>query len=427
VKVLVLSNLYPPDFIGGYELCCRQIVDGLLDNGHTVEVLTAPPRTPCPAVNHVSRRFELANCFDRHGMIHSTPETREMWRGRAAFVNAHNVHVLIETLQRFEPDVVYLWHLFGLGGLGLLAALQYLRMPWVWTLEDCVPRMLCCLGDYAPPALAAAYSRLVRGSYLAVSDRVVNEITAGGVELHDKLEMIPNWMLGERPPERTRFYRPGERLRIVSTGYVDRHKGVHLLIEAAARLRDRGYDNFSLDIFGKIGDASIPLMSHQLGLDRWVTFRGVWSQADLPKHYQQAGYDLFAFPTYEREPYGCSPMEAAAYGAVMAMTQSCGIGEWFVDGVHCLKIARTAEAFAELFQKVITGEVDLEPIARRTAAVVWRDFSLNKLLPRIERALQTAAKQDRQGGGNANDAYRLALLAEKLTAVMIQEQHAKAA
>jgi hypothetical protein len=27
VKVLVVSNLYPPDVMGGYELGCRQAVD----------------------------------------------------------------------------------------------------------------------------------------------------------------------------------------------------------------------------------------------------------------------------------------------------------------------------------------------------------------------------------------------------------------
>src|SRR5207237_4333070 len=29
VKILVLSNLYPPDVIGGYELVCAQVVDAL--------------------------------------------------------------------------------------------------------------------------------------------------------------------------------------------------------------------------------------------------------------------------------------------------------------------------------------------------------------------------------------------------------------
>lgn len=421
MKVLVLSNLYPPDFIGGYELCCRQIVDGLLGRGHNVRVLTAPPRVPCPSPSHVSRHLELVNCFDRHGLVHAWPKTRELWYARAAFANAHNVHLLTEALTEFQPDAVYLWHLYGLGGLGLLAALQYLGVPWVWCLEDSVPRKLCSLEHGEPPALAAAFSRFVRGSYMAVSQRVVDEVEAAGVELHDEVEIMPNWILGGRPPDRTHYYQPGEHLRIVSSGHIARHKGSHLLVEAAALLRDRGHRNFSIDLIGKVGEPAVQVLAQQLGVEPWVKFLGVWSQADLPRHYEQMRYDVFAFPTWEREPFGCAPMEAGAYGAAMVMTQSCGVGEWFVDGVHCVKTARTATAFADAFEKILTGQINLEPIARRGTEVIWRDFRIDALLPRIERALERAAARPRQPAGRPDEAYRLALLAEKLTAVMLQE------
>ena len=39
MKVLVLSNLYPPDYIGGYECGCKQAVDALMRPG---------PRRPRP-------------------------------------------------------------------------------------------------------------------------------------------------------------------------------------------------------------------------------------------------------------------------------------------------------------------------------------------------------------------------------------------
>ena len=39
MKILVLSNLYPPDFIGGYEIACAQVVDALRGRGLDVRVL----------------------------------------------------------------------------------------------------------------------------------------------------------------------------------------------------------------------------------------------------------------------------------------------------------------------------------------------------------------------------------------------------
>ena len=106
----------------------------------------------------------------------------------------------------------------------------------------------------------------------------------------------------------------------------------------------------------------------------------------------------------------------------MAVTQSCGIGEWFVHDVHCLKAPRTAAAFANMFQDVLDGRTLLAPLGRRASAVIWRDFHLHALLPRIERALKTAARQSREGAGSSEEAYRLALLAERLTQVLVQQR-----
>ena len=40
MKILVVTNLYPPHHVGGYELGCRDVVEKLRARGHTVRVLT---------------------------------------------------------------------------------------------------------------------------------------------------------------------------------------------------------------------------------------------------------------------------------------------------------------------------------------------------------------------------------------------------
>lgn len=426
MKILAISNLYPPDFIGGYELCCRQVVDGLLGRGHEVRVLTTSPRTPCPAAGHVARELEMVNCYDAFGVLHNQPLTRKLTAARAAFVSAHNVHVLLDHVRRFQPDVVYLWNLFGTGGLGLVGCLQYLDVPWVWYLGDCVPRMLCSLGDDVLSVLAEQFGRYVRGHFMPVSVRVVQEIEAAGVKLNGEIEPSPNWVLGQQPPPRQRYFRPGEQLRIVSSGQMGRHKGIHLLVEAAALLRTRGYENFHVDLYGKVTDPSVAPLPREQGVEDLVRFKGMCPQGELVDRYARHEYDLFAFPTWKREPFGCAPLEAAAYGAVMVMSESCGIGEWFVGGVHCLKTARTAEAFAQVLADVLHGKLDLKPIGRRASAVIWRDFHLDVLLPDIERALAGVARRPRRAAGTADEAYRLALLAEKLTQALVQENDCRA-
>ena len=60
---------------------------------------------------------------------------------------------------------------------------------------------------------------------------------------------------------------------------------------------------------------------------------------------------------------------------------------WDFHGVHCLKAERTAEAFARVFAGILDRAIDLEPLGRRASAVIWRDFHLDAILPRIEQAL----------------------------------------
>ena len=39
MKILCLSNFYPPYQIGGYEMLCQEVVNALAQRGHTVTIL----------------------------------------------------------------------------------------------------------------------------------------------------------------------------------------------------------------------------------------------------------------------------------------------------------------------------------------------------------------------------------------------------
>ena len=160
------------------------------------------------------------------------------------------------------------------------------------------------------------------------------------------------------------FYRGGH-LRIVSAGVITRHaqKGMDLIIRAAAELRASGRDDFSVDLYGRIGDHSFQAEVQRLGLERHVTLKGVLPQAELMDRF--GSYDLFAFPTWDREPFGMAPLEALSRGCVPVLSRVCGISEWLVEGVHCLKADRDADAFAAAWAEVLDGRVALEPLARR--------------------------------------------------------------
>jgi glycosyltransferase involved in cell wall biosynthesis len=208
---------------------------------------------------------------------------------------------------------------------------------------------------------------------------------------------------------------------MVNAGSLGKHKGVELIVRMAGLLRDRGHHNFSVDLYGMGGDPSLRTMIQSDRLDM-VTIRGFRSQAELYALYPQ--YDVFLFPTWEREPFGFAPLEAMAHGCLAIMTRVCGIAEWLMDGSECLKVARDPAALADAVEGLLSGQTPLAEVGRRGARTVQQWFTLNAVLPTIEAELQAAVEA---GGGprrSAAEAHKIALLAEKMFQAMVYESAA---
>jgi glycogen synthase len=134
MRILVLSNLYPPDTVGGYEIQCSQAVADLRQRGHDVKVLTSIPRRTIDdeGDGHVLRLLRTPDVYSQERVALRSP----FWEFESNLLNVENVYLLMEVLSAWEPDVCYLWNLVAIGGAALLAVLEHLSVPWVWHLGD---------------------------------------------------------------------------------------------------------------------------------------------------------------------------------------------------------------------------------------------------------------------------------------------------
>jgi glycosyltransferase involved in cell wall biosynthesis len=354
-SILVITNLYPPQHYGGYELTCEDVVIRWRRAGHDVEVLTSDLVVDPDAGSgdpRVSRRLRLY--WTEHKLLN--PSLRERAR-----IERSNHEVLQSSLDRKRPDVVSLWHMGGMS-LGLVTDVISRDIPIVANVHD-------DWAHYAPQL--DAWMRLfdkhrVLGSAVHALTRLPTTVPDLGrhaafcfvsAATRQHAERYSRW----RFPVSTvvwngidpGLFRPsGEphrmwRGRLLYVGRLDERKGVHTLIKALTHLPD----GTTLSIYGR-GDAAyqgaLQALAERLGVSDRITY-AVADRAELPAIYADA--DVCVFPSEWDEPFGLVPLEAMACATPVVATGTGGSAEFCIDQENCLLFA--AGSAVELAERIV--------------------------------------------------------------------------
>ena len=106
MKIGVISNLYPPYHIGGYELGCKEIADGLRRRGHEIEILTSNYRFNDEIEESKIHRLLWADFGSKNNLDYNESINSSAYRKK-------NRDTLNKFLNEFKPDAIYLWNLQG--------------------------------------------------------------------------------------------------------------------------------------------------------------------------------------------------------------------------------------------------------------------------------------------------------------------------
>ena len=391
MRILIITNLYPPHILGGYEIACRNTAEGLRARGHDVEVLAGhAPMASYGDPPYVHRVLAL------RGFEPGEPHTKEIAdvqvfeRSVSQYANTATV---LNHLRRFRPDIVYVWFVLGVGGLALFDLLEQTGAPWIMHLMDCVPAYLL-VG--VVPSVAALFARengaiFKRARVIAMSQQIISEIAErSGIRFDIPPDIIPGWVDAGQLGQRAQYSEP-EHLCFVAAGSLGPQKGTDLIIEACAELVAEGHTGFRIDIFCLAGSGPEPwvALAAQRGVAGHIRWRNSVAQRELFTLLPE--YDAFLFPTQTREPFGFAPIEAAACGLVPIITRNAGVAERLVDGLHTLKIDRTSGSLAAAMRQLLTGERDVAAMGRSAARLVRGDLSFSRCLDGIEHVLRSAA------------------------------------
>ena len=367
MRVLVLTNMYPPHHYGGYELMCQDAVGAFRAEGHEVLVLTSDVRlTGVAAGDEPGVRRELKLYWDDHVVVE--PSVRACLR-----IERANQAALARAVAEVRPDIVSVWHM-GAMSIGLLTACAQEGLPLVHVICDdwliyapLIDRWSKLWRRRARP-LAPVAARLL-GVPCGVPDLgglggfcFISGATRRAAEEHGGWHFpraavvytgvdVDEFPIGDSPA------RAEWGWRLLHVGRIDERKGIDTAIRALALLPEEA----TLAVVGRGDDAYLPELHRlvtELGLSDRVTF-DVVERAALRDVYAAA--DVFVFAPRWAEPFGIVPVEAMACSTPVVATGTGGSNEFLVHEGNCLRFpVDDHEALA-----AAVGRLASEPELRR--------------------------------------------------------------
>ncbi len=402
MRLLVLSNFFPPHHFGGYELSCRDVVDGLRTRGHDALVLTSTVRVPGvddPASEKASVvRRELQLYWDDHEL------TKPSLRRRLAMERS-NQAALARALEDVRPDVVSVWNM-GAVSLGLLTTLIERRVPLVYAVCNnwlqYGPRMDAWTRLFRRTPRIGAVVRRATGVPTTVPDLAptgvfcfVSEETRRRAE-----QVTPNGF-----PKCTVVYSgidrrdfpvlpPAEidganewRWSLLFVGRLAPEKGVDVAIRALALLPEQA----RLRLVGEPDPAHrqrVEALIEELGVAGRVSFE-VIERSALAAAYRDA--DAVLFPSTWAEPFGLVPVEAMACGCPVVASGTGGSAEFLSDGYNCLlATAGDHTALAAAIER-LAADPALRTTLRRGGVATASELDITRLTDAFESWHQWAA------------------------------------
>ena len=401
MRILFLSNFFPPARPGGYTQWCHEVAERLRERGHTIGVLTSRhEQAKAPAgEQHIYRLLHLEGDLAYYQPLHFFTRWKKQHRENLVFLE--------NTVKDFAPDLIFVWGMWALSKALPALAEQLLPGRVVYYLSDYwlsavdmhttywqsparhrpmqVPKQV--LSKVAMSMLAkAGKPNLKLEQVICVSARVRDLLVEAGLPLQSAL-VIPGGTDVQRflnGPERDR--RSG-RLQLLYAGQLVHHKGVHTAIEAMARLAKQwSSDQIHLTLVGS-GHPDYETFLRDLvergRLQDFVTFHKPVSKDKMPAILQQ--FDILIFPSIYEEPLARMTQEAMASGLVVVGTTTGGTGEILRHGETGLTFEpEDADGLAEQVTRLIIDPDLCCRLAQAGRQIVLENFTLDKMVKEIE-------------------------------------------
>jgi len=402
MKTLLISNLYPPNALGGYERLCFAVGEELLTKGHEIGVLTSSyggQQADYPGQKIWRSLTMLATEGNIYQPFQATPEQR---RG----ISEENVRQLHRVVEEFQPDVIFVWNLFFFDTT-LVTALEekygskvvyFLTDNWLISLFNgeflgrYFPQVV--FGDRADSEIVSDKPDIaIAGRAIFGSEYMQRLYTQAGLRFTDS-EVIHNGvqlpdLRGVRLAQRLSMLKHGE-VRLLFAGRVVDLKGVETAIRALPDILSQlSQRRVTLDIVGDCQDnaylARVNALIAELNLGDQIRFREPVAPDTLNELFQQ--YDIYLFPSLY-EPFALTLIFALFAGIPTVASAAGGNTEIVFDGESgALFTKGDAQDLARRVVQLVNDPVYRVSISRR-GRVISSQFTFATMIEKIDRSLR---------------------------------------
>lgn len=387
MKILFISNLYPPHYVGGYEQLCMDVADGLMTRGHECHVLTSTYGVgKRPLEGHVYRLLELEGDFNgnRHSFLLLDK------------IRLSNEAILAEMIKTVAPEIIFVWNMRRFSR-SLLFFAEKLHTKVVYYVTD-----NWLLDQYRPTRqnlrkYIQSYRNLLGRPKLhhviCSSEHMKHEMIENRIPLdhafviHNGVDLEPYLNIQRKEVQ--------SDLRILYAGRLVSEKGAHTLLQAFISLVEKpDAAKLHLTIVGG-GEESyiqeLKAMSRQAGIEGIVSFTGNVSREELVGYF--ASHDIFVFPSIWQEPFSLTLIMALASEIPVVGTLTGGSKEILRDMHNCLAFEAGDSADLAVKLELLLGDAELRKSLARQGRADSLSCTLSVMIDKVEEVLKEVAQE----------------------------------
>lgn len=404
MRILVISSFYPPKFIGGYEIMCKEAVDELRKRGHSLYVLTSKYG------NHLSGDdssvYRLLDTTFQQGHKGLKRLIRFIKR---ELTNKRIVRRFIRTL---KPDIIYIWHISHVS-ISLAYAAQASGLPVAYYVLD------HWMSNWDSDPFREFWTYPSRSRSMSFGKRVMRRFFESmGLLPSEKLD-LRNAQYASQYLYQLPFHNPangkaGQVIhwgikadnfpfkesnkpprKMLYVGQIIEHKGLATAINAVKTIMDDPERSVTFSI---VGDYEV----HEYGRNIYryiesspyrdrICFKGVIPYEKIRDIYQE--HDILIFPSLWDEPFGNTLLEAMSSGLAIVATGTGGSREILEHGRNSLIFppGDSAACAAHLLYLMDNPE-SYERIRHEGRRTVEEKFNFEEAIDAIEQCLLRSIK-----------------------------------